>query len=120
MAVGGINADGNELSTAEVLHLDKTHPSFAKAPELQLPMKLCRMGSFTVHNEMYLTGGYSPNPEGAKSKIYKITCQNEDLKLVTLATSLKHPRFDHVSLPIPENLIEVVRNRWTLEFFEHL
>ena len=97
MAVGG-----HGLATAEVLHLDETDPSFAEAPELELPMELAGMASFTVQNEMFLTGGYSSNRP--QSKIYKITCQNEELKLVTLDTSLKHPRFDHVSLPVPESL----------------
>ena len=109
MAVGGNNGTNDEKeenfhATAEVLHLDKDEPSFAIAPELALPMKLEKMASFTVQNEMYITGGWSPKPKGIQSKIYKITCQNEDLKLVTLATSLKHPKDMHVSLPIPENL----------------
>ena len=97
MAVGGYGH-----ATAEVLHLDETDPSFAKAPELQLPIELRGMASFTVQNEIFLTGGVSS--EGPQSKIYKITCQNEDLKLVTLATSLKHPKSEHVSLPVPESL----------------
>ena len=107
MAVGGGDAGGNNgYATAEVLHLDTTDPNFAKAPELELPMGLWSMASFTVQNEIFLTGGFSSNPYGTQSKIYKITCQNEDLKLVTLATSLKHPKDVHVSLPIPENFCQ--------------
>ena len=109
LAVGGNDdtRDGKEEhyhATTEILHIDQDDANFAIATELELPMKLDDMAHFKKNNSLFLTGGWSPNPKGIKSSIYKITCQIKGCKLVTLKNSLKWPKDAHFSLPIPDSL----------------
>ena len=89
-------------SSTELLDLSKHNSQWQIMEELRLPIPLSGLKGATIGSDFYISGGYGGS--GRQDKIMKLSCNNGQCQLETLAATLQVPRFSHIFLPLPASM----------------